>query len=115
MRWLVDEMLPPDTAAELNRRGHDATSVAGLGLAGQPDPVVYDRAVTESRIVVTENVADFAVLLDRRLRANEPAVPVVFVRKGDLPRRGALAHHLGARLDRWADDSPDPYLGPHWL
>ena len=108
-------MLPPDTAAELDRRGHDATSVAVLGLAGQPDPVVFDRAVAERRIVVTENIADFAALVDQRLRNNEPAVPVVFVRKGDLPRRGALAHRLAEPLHRWAEANPDPYLGPHWL
>ena len=115
MRWLIDEMLPPETAAELNRRAHDATSVAGLGLAGQPDPVIFDRAVVERRIVVTENIADFAVLLDQRLRNNEPAVPVVFVRKGDLPRRGALPNRLAERLHRWAEANPDPYLGPHRL
>jgi predicted nuclease of predicted toxin-antitoxin system len=115
MRWLIDEMLPPDTAAELNRRGHDATSVVELGLAGQPDPVVFDRAVAEDRVIVTDNVADFAMLLEQRLRNDEPAVPVVFVRKADLPRRGALPHHLAERLDAWADANPDPYLGPHWL
>jgi predicted nuclease of predicted toxin-antitoxin system len=108
-------MLPPETAAELNRRGHDATSVAGLGLAGHPDPVVFDRAVAERRIVVTENIADFAILLDQRLRNNEPAVPVVFARKGDLPHRGALPQRLAERLHRWAEANPDPYLGPHWL
>ena len=115
MRWLIDELLPPDTAAELNRRGHDATSVAELGLAGQPDPVVFDRAVAEDRVIVTENVGDFAILLEQRLRNDEPALPVVFVRKADLPRRGALPHHLAERLDAWAEANPDAYLGPHWL
>ena len=108
-------MLPPDTAAELNRRGHDAISVVELGLAGQSDPVVFDRAVAEDRVIVTENAADFAMLLERRLRNDEPAVPVVFVRKADLPRRGALPHHLAERLDAWAEANPDLYLGPHWL
>jgi predicted nuclease of predicted toxin-antitoxin system len=115
VRWLIDEMLPPDTATELNRRGHDGTSVASLGLAGQADPVVFDRVVAEGRVVVTENIADFAALLDQRLRNDEPAVPVVFVRKADLPRRGALPHHLAERLHTWAEANPDPYLGPHWL
>jgi predicted nuclease of predicted toxin-antitoxin system len=114
VKWLVDAMLPSETD-ELNRRGHDAASVSGLGLAGQPDPVIYETAVAEGRIVVTENIADFAVLLDHRLRSHEPAVPIIFVRKGDLPRRGALPHHLAQRLDRWAEAKPDPYLGPHWL
>ena len=115
MKWLIDEMLPPETAVQLDHRGHDAISVAGLGLTGQPDSVVFDRAVAELRIVVTENVADFAVLLDQRLRHDEPPTPVVFVHKGDLPRRGALPHHLAERLDAWAEANPDPYLGSHWL
>ncbi len=115
MKWLIDEMLPPETAAELNRLGHDAISVAGLGLTGQPDPVVFDRAVADHRIVVTENITDFAALLDQRLRNEKPAVPVILVRKRDLPRRGALPHHLAERLHTWAQANPDPYLGPHWL
>ena len=61
------------------------------------------------------NVADYATLLDHRLRNNEPAVSVVFVRKSGLPRRGALAHHLAERLHAWAATNPDPYLGPHWI
>jgi hypothetical protein len=108
-------MLPPGTAEGLNQRGHDAVPAGDLDLAGQPDPVVFDRAVAEGRILVTENVADFAVLLDQRLRHDQPVVPVVFVRKADLPGRGALPHHLAVRLDRWAEANPDPYLGPHRL
>lgn len=111
----MDEMLPPETAVELRGRGHDAVSVASLGLTGAPDPEVFDRAVADDRIVVTENVADFAIVLDQRLRRAQLAVPVVFVRKADLPRRSALPHHLAERLHHWAQANPDPYLGPHWL
>jgi predicted nuclease of predicted toxin-antitoxin system len=114
VRWLIDEMLPPAAALGLNRRGHDATHVNDLGLAGQPDPMVFDAAVAQFRIVVTENIADYAALVEQRVRNDEPCVPVVFVRKGDFSRRGALAAHLAARLDRWADANPGPYLGPHW-
>ncbi|MDQ1516249.1 MAG: hypothetical protein QOE80_2079 [Actinomycetota bacterium] len=114
MRWLIDEMLPPDTAVELNRRGHDAIHVNEVALAGREDLLVYETAVAQDRIVVTENFADYATLLDQRLRNDEPAVPVVFVRKTDLPRRGGLAAHLADRLDGWASSHPDPYLGAHW-
>lgn len=114
MRWLLDEMLPPAAATELNRRGHDAIHVNDLGLAGQSDPMVFDTAVAQGRVIVTENVADYAALLDQRLRHDDPCVPVVFVRKSDLPRRGALAARLAQRLDRWAATHPDPYHGPHW-
>jgi predicted nuclease of predicted toxin-antitoxin system len=114
VKWLIDEMLPPTTAAELNHRGHDAIHVNDLGLAGAADPVVFDAAVTQARIVVTENFADYATLLDQRLRHDQPAVPVVFVRKSDLPRRGALGMRLAERLHTWAASHPDPYLGVHW-
>jgi predicted nuclease of predicted toxin-antitoxin system len=112
--WLIDEMLPPASAAELTRRGHDAIHVNDLALAGQDDTLVFDTAVAQGRIVVTENFADYATLLDQRLRNDEPCVPVVFVRKTDLPRRGALAGHLAERLHSWATTHPDPYLGAHW-
>ena len=114
MRWLIDEMLPPATAAELQRRGHDAVAVADLGLTGQPDTVIVDTAAAQNRIVVTENFADYALLVEQRLRNDAPCVPVVLVRKADLPRRGALPAHLADRLQAWADATPDPYLGPHW-
>lgn len=50
VRWLIDEMLPPDTAPELNHRGH-ATSFAALGLY-RPTPSSQQagpRSVEEAR------------------------------------------------------------------
>ena len=69
--------------------------------------------MAQQRIVVTKNFTDYATLLDQRVHNNEPAVPVALVRQTDLPRRGALAVHLGELLDTWATGHPDPYLGPH--
>ena len=54
---------------------------------------------------MTENVADFSAERD---------VALVFVLKPNLPVGSAQAPALAALLDRWAHDSPDPYLGPHW-
>ncbi len=116
MRLLLDEHYSPKIAEELRKRGHDVVSVKERGdLRGVSDRELWTRAAAGGRAVVTENVADFAVLLEQRLRNDEPAVPVVFVRKADLPRRGALPHRLAQRLHAWAEANPDPYLGPHWL
>ena len=82
------------TLLELNHRGHDVVHVNDLGLAGAADPVVFDTAVAQQRIVVTVNFADYVVLLDQRLRSNPAATPVVFAPKADLPRRGALSAGL---------------------
>ncbi len=114
MRWLLDEMLPPETAGLLVECGHDAVSVRGVGLAGAADDEVLSFATAEGRAVVTENFADYSTLLEVRLSRDEPCVPVVFVRKSDFPRRGALAPRLAECLNRWAGENPEPFIGPHW-
>jgi len=114
MKWLIDEMLPHATAQELRDRGHDAITVADLDMRGAPDAAIFDAAVNEQRVVVTENFADFAALVDQHQTNNEPCTPVVFVRKSSFPARGALPTHLAEHLDRWARRNPDPYQGLHW-
>jgi hypothetical protein len=115
MKWLLDEMLPTTTCEQLAARGHDALSVGAAGLAGAEDERVFDKAVREQRVIVTENFADYAVLLEHRVARGAPCVPVVFVHKRDFPRRGSLATMLARRLDEWARANPDPYVGPHWV
>lgn len=114
MKWLIDEMLPPAVAGELNALGHDAVSVAEAGLAGEPDESVYAEALAQGRVVATENASDFAAIVTHRLANEQPCVPVVLVRKADHPHGGALAHHLARRLHQWAQRNPDPYPGPYW-
>ena len=114
MKWLLDEMLPAASCRQLVARGHDAVSVHDLGLAGAEDERVFDRAVREGRVLVTENFADYSLLLEQRMARGENCVPVVFVRKATFGRRGALATQLARRLDAWAKAHPDPYVGPHW-
>lgn len=114
MRWLLDEMLPPACASKLGERGHDAKSILTAGLPGADDAAVFEYAVAESRVLVTENFTDFAQLVDFRQSREQACVPVVFVRRADLPRRGALAMHLANKLTTWAAACPDPYVGLHW-
>ncbi len=109
----MDEMLPRALAEQLNRRGHDSVSVFDVDLAGAGDNEVFDRAVDEERVIVTENFGDYSLLLEARLRSEEPRVPVVFVRKARFPTSGALAVHLAEHLHRWAVANPHPYIGPH--
>jgi hypothetical protein len=44
----------------------------------------------------------------------ERDVVLVFVLKKNLPSAGGQAAALAKVLDRWAQEHPDPYLGPHW-
>lgn len=104
--FLVDEMFPKATAALLREKyGHDAVHVAEVGLRAADDTEVAAFARAQGRVVVTENVADFAAERD---------VALVFVLKKNLPAGGGQAAALAKILDGWTRDYPQPYLGPHW-
>jgi len=114
VKWLIDEMMPPGLAEELSALGHDATSVHELGLLGASDDAVFDVAVREHRVIVTENFGDFARLVDRQRSTETAGTAVVFVRKRDFVRRGGLAVQIARRLHRWAELDSTPYPGVHW-
>ena len=104
--FLIDEVFPLAAAAPLrDTYGHDAVHVAQAGLRAAEDAQVAAVARGEGRAVVTENVADFSAERD---------VVLVFVLKKNLPAGGGQAAALAKVLDRWAQQHPDPYLGPHW-
>jgi uncharacterized protein DUF5615 len=104
--FLIDEMFPIAAAMLLrDTYGHDAVHVAEAGLRAAEDAHVAAVARGEGRAVVTENVADFAAERD---------VVMVFVLKKNLPAGGGQAAALAKVLDRWAQEHPHPYLGPHW-
>ena len=107
-------MLPPAAAAELAAFGHDALSVTEAGLAGRDDAAVYQTAVEQQRVIVTENFADFAAITNDRLAAGAPCVPVVFVRKRQHSRGSALGPALARHLHDWSVANPNPYPGVHW-
>lgn len=104
--FLIDEMFPASAAMLLrDTYGYNAVHVAEIGLRGADDAQVAAVARAEGRSVVTENVADFAAERD---------IALVFALKKNLPAGGGQAAALAKVLDRWAQDNPDPYLGPHW-
>ena len=104
--FLIDEMFPVTAAALLRETyGHDAVHVAEIGLRAAEDAHVAAAARGEGRAVVTENAVDFAAERD---------LVLVFVLKKNLPAGGGQAAALAKILDRWAQEHPAPYLGPHW-
>ena len=63
MRLLLDEMLSPVIARELQARGHDVQAVAAHpAREALPDPEVLALARSERRTIVTNNVRDFRPL-----------------------------------------------------
>ncbi|MDQ3538522.1 MAG: DUF5615 family PIN-like protein [Actinomycetota bacterium] len=97
-------MFPPAACAQLVERAHDAVHVRDRGVDARPDTAVAAVAVEEGRVLVTENVKDFA---------REHGLVVLCVLKFRLPAEG-MPVHLAALLDRWARANPEPYAGLHW-
>lgn len=76
-RFIVDESLPASLAAELQRIGHNASHVYSLDMRGAPDEDIYERAVSEGAIVISQDLG-FA---DVRRFSGAAGVVVVRMRK----------------------------------
>jgi hypothetical protein len=105
MRFLVDSMLPPKVADDLNKSGHDAVTPTTLGAHNLPDDVLIELASAQGRVIVTENASDFA---------HVTTCPVLLVRKSWWPQH-VVAARLATALDRWAATNPEPGSWAHWL
>jgi predicted nuclease of predicted toxin-antitoxin system len=64
VKLFIDECLSPVLASRLNSGGeHDAMHPRDYGRLGDPDHVVLQRCLDESRTIVTENARDFRKLV----------------------------------------------------
>lgn len=85
MRFLIDEVFPDQLAALLRAAGHDPVGVREIGRGATQDELVYDRAVRDNRVIVTENFSDFVKLANEHAEAGQECVPIVFAQKKRLP------------------------------
>jgi hypothetical protein len=117
VKLLLDEMYPRRLAEQLRAEGHDVVAVVELpDLIGREDPEVARWAREHGRVVVTENVVDYAPLdVDEHaglLLVNARRWPRT---PSGLPRLLAALHSwLEARTD--GDDSSERGTGlVQWL
>lgn len=111
MRLLLDEMYPRRLAEQLQDSGHDAVAVVGLPeLLGQPDSEVVRWVREAGRVVVTENVVDYAGL--------DPVghVGLLLVNARRWPRTPSGIHRLGEAISAWlAESAHDHEVTISWL
>jgi Domain of unknown function (DUF5615) len=117
LKLLLNEMWSAEIARQLRRRGHDVVAATELPARyrGVPDEVVFARAREDGRVVVTDNVADFATLLAEAAGRGETHPGVVFALRPAFDRAtpavvGTMTRALG-RLLR----ADEPIRGGHFL
>ena len=88
MKLLLDEHFAYAIAEELSRRGVDAVAITKdrAALAGQDDDAVLRGATVEGRVVVTNNVRDFAPLVESFGLNGEHQYGVLFTDDDTFPR-----------------------------
>lgn len=102
MRLLLDEMYPRRLAERLRADGHDVVAVVELpGLVGRTDDEVVRWARENGRVVVTENVVDYAPLDP----ADHPGLLLVNSRR--WPRTPSGLPRLSAALRSWLEVRAD--------
>ena len=90
MKFLLNEMWAAEIARQLRRRGVDALAAteAPTRYRGVPDHDVFARAREDGRVIVTDNVPDFAALVAEAASRGERHPGVVFAIRPAFDRSG---------------------------
>jgi hypothetical protein len=119
LRLLLDEHYSRQIAEQLRSRGHDVTSVQERpDLRGIGDRELLQRATDEGRALMTENVADFALLMRELMSAGERHLGLVFTSPRSMPRGAATIGRYVDELDAFLRERPaEDALADtaHWL
>lgn len=116
MKLLLDEMWAPAIARELRDRGHQVVAVAErLDLRGLPDEAIFDAALAEGWVIVTENVVDYRPLAADAMRAGRAYPPIIYTSNRAYPRAnrrtaGRLVVALDALLSTRESDQSEYWL-----
>jgi predicted nuclease of predicted toxin-antitoxin system len=101
VKFLLDEMLPPRLAEELRRRDIDTLAVVDApGLPGTPDSDILEHAASQGRVLVTENIRDFARLHSEWLAQNRSHPGILFVSTKAYPYNRARFSRLAKATEQ---------------
>ena len=101
MKFLLDEMFPPRLAEELRSRSIDAiAAVEDPELRAAPDSELLERAANQGRVLVTENIRDFAVLDSQWMATNRKHPGILLVSTKTYPYNQARLGRLVSAIEQ---------------
>jgi hypothetical protein len=96
---LLDEMFSPAIADKLAARGVDCRAVAAdTALRARDDLEIFQAAVREGRVIVTNNVADFESLRRAHEAAGNRLPGLIYTNDAAFPRTKDFTQQLAAAL-----------------
>ena len=117
MKLVLNEMWAAEIARQLRRRGHDVVAATELPARyrGIPDQGFFTRAREDGRVIVTDNVPDFAILVADAASRGEDQPGVVFAVRPAFDRaQPDLVGRMTRALDRLLRRD-EPVRGAHFL
>jgi hypothetical protein len=113
---LLDEMFSPAIADELTARGVDCRAVvADPLLRAQSDLEIFESALLEVRVIVTNNVADFESLRRARDAAGGQLSGLIYTSDLTFPRTRNYVARLAALEQAAATHAAAHHGGVYWL
>jgi hypothetical protein len=107
VKLLLDEMYPAALAESLRAASIDETTVADLGKAGSSDSELFAFAIAEGRVMLTENVVDFARIAAERSTAGEHHHGLLIALSSRFSRRPAGLRPLITAIQTVASECLD--------
>jgi len=100
MKFLIDNAVSPKVAETLKAHGFDSVHVRDYGIQDSIDDVVFDRAASENRVLVSADT-DFGFILAKRISHK----PSVILLRGEISRKPeAQARILLANIKMITED-----------
>lgn len=118
MKIALDHHYPRAVAEQLRVIGHDILAAVERGWEREDDESLLALCESEQRVLVTNNVSDFAVIVQRWTAQSRSHAGLIFTSDSSLPRTrgtiGAYVKLLDALVTEYADS--DAFVDRiHWL
>ena len=93
MKLALDHHYPSSIAPALRDHGHDAVAAIERGWQAEEDEDLLEFCASEGRSLLTNNVADFAIIARRWRSEGRSHLGLIFTSFSTLPR----THHASGR------------------